>query len=192
MADRGARIQDLFLRVGRGASLAGGVLLLASAVLICVEIVSRKLLNRSLTGADELSGYAYALSMAWGFGFVALRGEHVRVDALRVRLSARLRSILDVVALGAFASLMAVLVMRATGMFLEGWRLGAKSNTPLSTPLWIPQSIWLAGLVFCLATLVLLFLRSALALARGDLAAIETIAEPRSGAADIEIADAAG
>lgn len=173
------------------SALLGGVFLFVSAVLIGFEVVSRKLFNYSMAGADEISGYAYALSMAWGYGLVALRGEHVRVDALRVHLPSRARCLLDVIAHGAFSALMIVLVWRSVLMVEESWRLAAKSNTPLSTPLWIPQSIWLAGLIFCVLTLLLLFVRSLIAMARGDLGLVERLSEPSSGK-DISMADASG
>ena len=91
----------------------------------------------------------------------------------------------------AFAALMIVLVWRAWLMVEESWRLGAKSNTPLSTPLWIPQSIWLAGLIFCVVTLFLLFVRSLVGMARGDLVLVEGLSGPASGK-DIPMADASG
>jgi TRAP-type mannitol/chloroaromatic compound transport system permease small subunit len=192
MATAGENIQGVFFRIGRAASLVGGVALLASAFLIAFEVVSRKVFNYSTAAADEFSGYAYALSTAWGFAYVALRGEHVRVDALRVHLPQWARSFLDIIAHLAFAGLMSLLCWRAFLMLHESWRIGATSNTPIGIALWIPQSIWLVGLVFCTLTLILLLVRSVAALFQGNLDLVEHIAEPKSGKKDLQIADAAG
>ena len=46
----------------------GGGLILLAAVLIGIDVLMRKFLNRSIGGADELAGYALAIGTAWGLG----------------------------------------------------------------------------------------------------------------------------
>ncbi|MCB1468928.1 MAG: hypothetical protein KDK08_17720, partial [Rhizobiaceae bacterium] len=52
--------------------LAGGLLMLASTVLIVLEIVLRQIFGRSIGGVDELAGFALAVASAWSFGAVLL------------------------------------------------------------------------------------------------------------------------
>src|SRR5687768_17111924 len=47
-------------RVALRAVWIGGALLLASAILVSVDVTIRKLFRLSVGGADELSGYAFA------------------------------------------------------------------------------------------------------------------------------------
>jgi hypothetical protein len=42
-------------------------------------------------------------------------------------------------------------------VFYQSWSRGAKAMTPLLTPMWIPQGLWLAGLgVFLISCMVFL------------------------------------
>ncbi|MEM7296313.1 MAG: TRAP transporter small permease subunit, partial [Pseudomonadota bacterium] len=47
----------------------GGILILGSAGLVTVEVFGRKLFNYSIGGADELSGYAFAVATTFGLAF---------------------------------------------------------------------------------------------------------------------------
>jgi TRAP-type mannitol/chloroaromatic compound transport system permease small subunit len=69
-------------RLARAGALGGGLLILAAALLVSVDVILRKLANTTLGGADELSGYALAIGSTWSFAFVLLARGHVRIDAL--------------------------------------------------------------------------------------------------------------
>jgi hypothetical protein len=58
------------------------------------------------------------------------------------------------------------------------WR--SRATTPLATPLWIPQSLWLIGLGLFLFTVLPLLLRSLFALLGGDLAKVRSLAGART------------
>ena len=60
-------------------------------------------------------------------------------------------------------------------MFLDSVHHGARSITPLRTPLAIPQAIWLLGLGFCLLCGALVVVAAVAALVRGDWAAVQTL-----------------
>ena len=60
-------------RVGLRAVWIGGAILLASATLVSVDVTIRKLFSLSIGGADEISGYAFAIGIAWAFPFALLR-----------------------------------------------------------------------------------------------------------------------
>lgn len=184
------RIQSAAESISRLAAYMGGGLLLACAVLVTCEVVSRKVFNYSFAGADELSGYAYALSMAWGYSYALFRRAHIRVDAVYALLPFRVQCCLDVLALAVFAGLSSVLSYRAFTVLTETVSLDAKANTPLSTPLWIPQTIWVAGMGFFTACLFIVLARSFFALVRGDLEGVRDIAHgpPVVGEVEQEIA----
>lgn len=166
-------LQSTVERISRWSVYFCGALLLGCVGLITFEVVGRKLFNHSLLAVEELSGYALAISVAWGISYTLLQKGHIRIDALYVHLPAPLRRILDVAALLALALVFGTLVWHASGVLHESLRLGAKASTPLATPLWIPQSLWLAGLGFFSLCVFMLLARAAQLILRGDFAGLE-------------------
>ncbi|MBI4182922.1 MAG: TRAP transporter small permease [Proteobacteria bacterium] len=184
------RLQSLAETVARGGVYVGCGLLILAAGLIGVEVVARKIFQVSVGGADELASYALAISMAWGYAYALFERAHVRVDAVYVRFSPWLRAVLDLVSLLAFALVIGLLCLRAVGVLGSTLEMHAISNTSLGTPLVIPQSLWLLGLVFFLLCILVLLARVAAALTRRDLATIQRLAgapslsEEMAGAGD--------
>lgn len=134
--------------------IAGGYALLGLSFLIVIEILARKLLNFSLQGVDEIGGYVVAVTGTFGMALATVSRAHTRIDVLLLRLPRRTQAWLNLLAY-------VVLGLGAAFMAWMGWRtldetlaFGAVSSTPLRTPLWVPQSLWLAGLcLFALAAL---------------------------------------
>jgi TRAP-type C4-dicarboxylate transport system permease small subunit len=132
-------------------------MLFATAVLIAVEVTLRKVFSLSMGGADELSSYALAISCSWTFGFALFRKAHIRIDVLYTRLPRPLRHFLDLASLALFALYMLMLSYFAFFVLHTTIQRQSVANTPLATPLWIPQSLWYAGIVgFTLTTLMIL------------------------------------
>ena len=75
-----------------------------------------------------------------------------------------------------------LLTERGIDVLLETLDNESVSNTTLQTPLWLPQSLWLAGLILFCITLIFVSLFSLLFLLRGNLAMVRRI----SGALSIE------
>src|SRR5690606_14836588 len=134
----------------------------------------------SVGGADELSSYALAITCAWGFAYTLLGRAHIRIDALHERLGRPWQALLDVLGLVALGLL-------AGGLWYYGWtvlettlRRGSIANTPLQTPLWIPQTLWYAGLCMFLFVNLILLLRAVHALACADLGTVKRLAGVRT------------
>ena len=53
---------------------------------------------------------------------------------------------------------------------------GARANTPLGTPVWIPQALWLLGLVWFSVAVVLMSLRVLLGLLSGQMNDVQRLA----------------
>jgi TRAP-type C4-dicarboxylate transport system permease small subunit len=170
------RIYSVFKRTAQLGAYFACAVLLADSFLIAFEVIARKLFAFSIIGVDELSGYALAVSMAWGFGYVLFERAHLRVDAHYIRLPLKLRCILDVVSLLAFFLLIALVVARAAALLRETFVMNARAATPLATPLWIPQTIWFIGIVLFALCLVVVFARAAIALAKKDYVYVRQIA----------------
>lgn len=127
---------------------AGGVLILLTVLMVTVEVLSRRFMGRSAIHATEITGYIMAISASWSFAFTLMRKAHIRIDALYLNLPIGMRGLLDLVALLAMALFCVLVVGAAFEVARDSYLAGATANTPLSTPMWIPQSLWLLGLVW--------------------------------------------
>ncbi len=154
----------------------GGAGLLGSALMVTVDVALRDLLGVTLGGADEISGYIFAVSTAFALPYALLNRTNVRIDALYILMPGRVRAILDMVSTLALAVFAFPLTWWVYGMVSDSIALGTRSITPLRTPVAIPQTLWLGGLtLFCL-TLVLVLVVSAIRLSRGDHAGVHAVA----------------
>jgi TRAP-type C4-dicarboxylate transport system permease small subunit len=174
-------------RLSRPATWFAGALMLLAAVLVTVDVLLRKLFVISMGGSDELSGYAFAIGTAWALAFTLLQRANVRVDALYVHLPTRARSALDLLALAALGCFVGLLTWQAWTVLETSIAFEARATTPLQTPLWIPQSLWLVGLGLFVFSWIPLFLRVLLALLAGDDATVHRLGGART--VDEEAAD---
>lgn len=159
-------------------SRVGGTLLLLAACLVSFEILARKLLLLPFNVGTELATYALAVGASWSFAYALLQRAHVRIDVLRRPLPQAARSALDLLALGSLVAFGLILSWHVWGTVQTSWKLGAKENTPLATPLVIPQALWLWGIGWFTAVAALETVRAAWAMLLGDGETLNRIAAP--------------
>jgi TRAP-type C4-dicarboxylate transport system permease small subunit len=176
----------------RWAVWVGGTLTIASVLLIAYDVVVRRLFGVSVGGSDELSGYAFAVSTSWALAFTALERGNVRVDVLYRQVPPRGRAALDWLALVSLGVFAVFLTFHAYDVAMTSWTQKAAANTPLATPLWIPQTLWVLGLVWFCAVLALMLLRASAALVAGDLAALNAVCGVVSSEEEAAVEAAAG
>lgn len=162
--------------VARLAVWAGGAMLLFAAFLVSTDVILRKLFSISFTGSDEVSGYLFAISTTWAFGFVLLHRGNVRIDAVYLFLPPRVRAVLDVLALLMLGGFIGFFAFRAWGALSTSWEMGARSTTPLQTPTALPQTFWVLGLVFFMLVWLVVLAGVLVRLSRGDLVGVNRIA----------------
>lgn len=129
----------------RGCMVICEIGIVAIAVVVLTEIVTRNLFGFSFEASEELGGYIVV-----GISFLSLsvcqvyRSYH-HVQFVQARLTPRLRAashiFFDVLSLG-FCLL---LVWQLSRFVLQTWRAEDQAATLLATPLWIPQSIMPLG-----------------------------------------------
>jgi TRAP-type C4-dicarboxylate transport system permease small subunit len=166
--------------MSRLAIWAAGGLTLISAIYITIDVILRKVTSAGLGGSDELSGYAFAISVSWAFAFATLQRANIRIDALYQLLPVRVSALLDWVALVGLGVFFAWLTFYACDVATTSWSSHSTANTALGTPLWIPQFLWLGGLFWMCLVLALMLIRASLALVTGDLDRIKAICGMRS------------
>ena len=131
--------------------IAGGLTLLR-AIYITLDVLSRKFLNSPLGGS-----------------------ANIRIDAIYQHLPVRIAAFLDWVALVALAVFIVYLTRYAAEVAGMSWESQSTANTILGTPLWIPQTLWAAGLVWLCVVLALMLIRASLALVTGNLTEVQRI-----------------
>ena len=157
-----------------------GLLLTVSAVLIGLDIALRETIAVTLGGANELSGYALAVSSSWGCTVALVHRMHVRIDSVYTHLSARVRALLDMVGLAAFIYFLAFVTFYAWKVLEQSIESNSHSISALGAPLAVPQAMWFAGFVVFLAVAGVYLLRSMLAFAKGDLRRVRELLGARS------------
>lgn len=122
--------------------------------LIGVDVISRKFFGFSLQGTDELGGYIVAITAAFGFSLALIHRSHTRIDVFLVQTPRLLLAVLNVVAMACTAGFAGFMAWRTWATLEESLEFGSLASTPWQTPLWIPQTIWVAGLAMFAAIAV--------------------------------------
>jgi len=162
------RLQTAAEQISRVGAIVGGAMLLVASILICIDITLRYTLSLTLGGADELSGYALAISSAWGFSAALLHRSHIRIDTVYVRLkSVTARALLDLASLGTLLFFFGMVTFYAWGVVRQSWVADSHSLSAMEVPLILPQGLWFAGLLFFVLLCLLLLARGLLAFAQG-------------------------
>jgi TRAP-type mannitol/chloroaromatic compound transport system permease small subunit len=158
----------------------GGLLTLASALLISYDVIVRRIFGITMGGSDELSGYAFAISTSWALAYTALERANVRIDLVYQHMPIRVAALLDGIALVTLGVFSVYLTYHAHEVALQSWQQGSRANTPLATPLWLPQLLWVAGLAWFSMVLALMLVRASVAMASGDMATLKAVCGVKS------------
>lgn len=151
----------------RAMTVAGWCYLLIT-LLICFDIVARRLLGFSTEATAELTGYLMAVGMTWGLAGTLFERGHVRIDVLVQKMPLRVRIWLHLASLAALLVSSAFFVFGAYTLVKDSHDFGSTDLSALHTPLVIPQGMWAAGLALMLLAIVAIGARALRQLAQGD------------------------
>lgn len=154
-------------RVVSLSALIAGYALLFLAIMTAIEIVGRKLFNFSFQGVDEIGGYVLAITASLGFGYALMTRTHTRVDFLLRMLPVGVRGLLHLAAMIVLLAIAIGMLWYAYSALMETLEYGSIANSPLETPIWIPQTLWLAGFIAFALIAALLTVRAAGLFIRG-------------------------
>ena len=178
---------DAVRLLSRYCAWAGGAIFFAAALLITFEVFIRKVFSASTGGADELSGYGFAIATAFAFSYALLERTHIRVDTAYLYLPPLWQALFDVIAAVLLLVFFALLLRYGWEVVGYAWRMDAHSSTPLHVPLIFPQIVWWLGLCLTVVVAVLLLLRAVIHILLGELAASRQLIGTRG--LEQEIAD---
>lgn len=129
------------------ALVAGGAVALL-AILIFVDIVGRDFVGVSVQGTDEIGGYVLAFVGSLGMALTLLRRGHPRIDLFFRFFPKVVGDVLHVLAQVIIAGVALFMTWHAWSELQTTLRFGSITNTPLQTPLWVPQTVWVTGTAF--------------------------------------------
>lgn len=155
---------------------AGGVMILLTVALVTIEVASRVFMGRSAVHATELTGYIMAISASWSFAYTLMCKAHIRIDALYLTFPKKVRGVLDLIALLALAMFSILVVDAVFGVLSHSYSGGSTANTPLGTPLWMPQALWFVGLIWFGFAVCVVSLRAFFGLLSGDNEGVQKLA----------------
>ncbi|MGY9047136.1 MAG: TRAP transporter small permease subunit [Rhodobacterales bacterium] len=150
------------------------------------EIILRRLFDRSLGGMDEIGGYVLAITATLAFSEALFSRAHIRIGILHGRLAPKGRAVLDVIALIGLIWFFSIILWFGWTMLMRNWGLGTRSMTPMQTPLWIPQVMWVAAMALFYLSAVLLFLQGLVSMAVGDWARAASLIGARNDIEELE------
>jgi TRAP-type C4-dicarboxylate transport system permease small subunit len=166
-------------------SWIGGALILASAILVTLDLVLRHLVNVTFGGIDDISGFAYAVAGSWAMSHALFKKVHVRVDSLYSYFPTRIRPVIDIVAIAALTIVMAVVTFHGFQTLQDSIRSGTRTISAMSFPLAVPQAAWVFGLAFFVICLLQTLLVSVRRLIQGDTDAVSALIGPLTGAGEV-------
>ncbi|MGR3552292.1 TRAP transporter small permease subunit [Paracoccus sp. (in: a-proteobacteria)] len=132
-------------RANRAIALILGAGLILTVLFILTDVILRKLGSASLGGSDEISGYVMAAVASWGLACALLERAHVRIDVIRLKLARPAQMAMDLFAMLVTNGVVLLIAWQSWPVLGKTLERGSRANTPLETPLWIPQGIWFAG-----------------------------------------------
>lgn len=132
------------------ATVACGWLLFAYAVVLTLEVLGRKWFATSFKGVDELGGFVLAVAAAIGASYAMARRNHTRVDVFLVRFPRPVQRLLNTLAMLCFAGFACFAAWRGIAVLRDTLEFGSTA-TNLQQPLWVPQLLWVVGLVLLAA-----------------------------------------
>lgn len=156
------RVARTLTPCARFLALLAGYALLLLTLTITAEVLLRRFANVSLQGSDELGGYTLAMVGAFGFSLAALERAHTRVEILTERIAPAPGAVLNLLATLGTMLMALFMAWRGWAALMESVEFKSLSGTPLMTPLWIPQSVWVFGLAVFALVSTAIFLHAAL------------------------------
>lgn len=161
------QLHEALRRANRFVALILGGALLLTVAFIVVDVVMRKFGWGSLGGSDEISGYVMAAVASWGLACALIERAHVRIDMIRQKLAGPGRAAMDLFAMIVANGVVLLIAWWCWPVLEKTLARGSRANTPLETPLWIPQGVWFGGWLWFALTATLLTLIGVAYLAQG-------------------------
>ncbi len=133
-------------RIYAASGIAAGAMILCICALILAQIVARSL-GEVLPGVDEISISAFVAAIFLGLPYTFWTGGHIRADIFIRMLNPRWRLIVSTIVHVLAIGFVAFFVYFAVDLAWNSYLRATRFQGLLGSPLWIPQSAMVIGLV---------------------------------------------
>lgn len=133
--------------------IIGAALMIGMVIILFIQVVSRFVFSNSLSWSEEISRYMFIWLIYLCLGVVALRGEHIVIDVLVLRMEPRLRRILHTVALGIALVLNIFLLVVAADIAHSIQQIG-QTSAALGLPMWTVYAALPVGMLIAIVRTV--------------------------------------
>lgn len=140
------RVRTILDTIYKGAGVLAAFCLVAILVLIVIQMLARWT-GMVFVGATDYAGYAMAAASFLAFAYALNHGAHIRVSIVLNTVSKPVRRWLEIWCFGIGAAVMWYFVWYGQRFVYWSWKFNEVSQGQDATPLWIPQSVMLAGAV---------------------------------------------
>lgn len=151
-------ITSLSSTLNKIAASIAAILLVLMVALILIEIVLR-FFSLSTFMTDVLVGYGAAAITFLALGWTLEQGSMIRVNAFTQRLNHRSSQIAAGFSIFSTLVLVSYLIYFEWSSVIKLFSRGRKSEHYFQIPLWIPETIFLVGLILLALQLIVLALR---------------------------------
>ena len=146
--------------IHRGFATAVTVLLILMTLMISVDVISRRLFAYGLLFSVEYSEYMVVAITFFCLGWGLRSGALIRVEALYMRLSQKVRQIVDIIYDVVCLAFSVLLTYESVRLVVESYRFDTRAATIYQTSLFWPRLVVPIGLtMLCIALLTNLFIQ---------------------------------
>lgn len=139
------KVNDVF-------GVIAGLFIVASVLMVGIEIIMRSVFNSTIYITQEYSGYFMVAITFFGIAYTLKEKGHIRLNFLHRFIKIGLgRSILEIIVSLVGLAIFIVVLIATTKLFMSSLENGSRSMQITKTYLAIPQSIMpLGALLICL------------------------------------------
>lgn len=137
-------VRTILDTIYKAAGVLAALCLVAILVLIVMQMLARWT-GMVFVGATDYAGYAMAAASFLAFAYALNHGSHIRVSIVLNTVPKPVRRWLEIWCFGIGAATMWYFVWYGQRFVYWSWKFGDVSQGQDATPLWIPQSVMLAG-----------------------------------------------
>ena len=145
--DRLLRAANLLSAVG---VVIGGILFSLMTLLILAEVLLRTFFDKSTLVASEYSGYLLAAMIYLALAYSFREGAQIRISFMKERLKGLPLHLIEIACTSIAAILCTLSSIFLWDMVKTSFERGVVAYSVVETPLWIPQSTVLVGMILLL------------------------------------------
>ncbi|MDF0599687.1 TRAP transporter small permease [Psychromarinibacter sp. C21-152] len=139
-------VRTILDAIYKAAGVVAALCLVSILGLIVLQMLARWT-GMVFIGATDYAGYAMAAASFLAFAYALNHGSHIRVSILLNSVPKRVRWWLEIWCFGIGSAIMWYFAWFGQRFVYWSWKFGDVSQGQDATPLWIPQSVMLAGAV---------------------------------------------